>query len=96
VTRPKSGEGISHHETVKLLFKLSYLLLVYRHAGVMAIRLPHDLVDDELRVTTEVKPLDPELDGDAQTVDVGIIFHHIVCHAEMQSNYVESISLRGY
>jgi hypothetical protein len=39
----------------------------------MIVRLPDDLVDDELRVTTDVKPLDPKLDGDAQAVDEGLI-----------------------
>jgi hypothetical protein len=32
--------------------------------GVTIIRLPYDLVDDEIRVTMDVKPLDPELGGD--------------------------------
>jgi hypothetical protein len=38
--------------------------------------------------------MNPELDGDAQVVDEGRIFYHIVCHAEMLPNYIdESISL---
>jgi hypothetical protein len=52
-------------EAIELRFELSYLLAVYHHAGVAAIRLPHDLVDDELRVAVDVKPLDPDLGGDA-------------------------------
>jgi hypothetical protein len=71
VTRPESAEGIIHLivtsgdmmklKAVELLLELSYLLAVFHHAGVMAIRLPHDLVDNELRVTADVKPLDLEL-----------------------------------
>jgi hypothetical protein len=54
------------------------------------------LVDDELRGTTDVKPLNPELGGDAQAIDRCLVFCHIVGHAEVQSNYIEeSISLRG-
>jgi hypothetical protein len=52
-------------ETIELLLKLYYLLTVCRHAGVMTVRLPHELVDDELRVVIDAKPLDPELSGDA-------------------------------
>jgi hypothetical protein len=50
-------------------FQVSYLLPVCGHAGVMAVRLSHDLIDDELRVSTDRKPLNPKLGGDAQTVD---------------------------
>jgi hypothetical protein len=103
---PKSGEGISclivapedmmKFKSIELLFKLSYLLMVCCHAGVMTIRLPHDLVDDELGVATDVKPLDPELDGDVEAVDKGLVPRHIVCGMEIQSNHIEeSISLGG-
>jgi hypothetical protein len=60
-------------KAIELLFMLSNLLTVCCHVGVMIVRLPDDLVDDELRVTTDVKPLDPKLDGDAQAVDEGLI-----------------------
>jgi hypothetical protein len=83
-------------KTIKLLLQLSYLLMVCHHVGVTAIGLPHDQVDDELRVIVVIKPLDPELGCDAHAIDEGVIFHHIVCHVEMQSNHVEeSISLGG-
>jgi hypothetical protein len=52
-------------ETIKLLFKLPNLLPVCRHARVVAVRLSHDLVDDELRVITNVKPLNPEHGGNS-------------------------------
>jgi hypothetical protein len=76
-------------ETIKLLLKLSYLLEVCRHAGVAVIWLPHDLVNDELRVTVDVKPIDPELSEDAQAVDEGLILCLIVCRVEIQLNHVE-------
>jgi hypothetical protein len=37
----------------------------------------------------DVKPLDLELGGDAQNINEGLILWHIVCHTEMQSNYIE-------
>jgi hypothetical protein len=93
MSRPKLGEGIGQlivtsedvmkFKVIEFLLELSYLLAVCHHVGVTAIRLPHDLVDKELRVTTDVKPLDLELDGDAQVVDEGFIFCHIVCHVKM-------------
>jgi hypothetical protein len=65
------------------LLTISYLLAVCRHAWVMTIRLPHDLVDDELRATVDVEPLDPELDSDTQAIDEGLIFCHIACCMEI-------------
>jgi hypothetical protein len=80
---------------VELFLQPSNLLSVCHHVGVTAVQLSHDLVDDELRVATDVKPLDPEPGGDAQVVDE-CLFCHIVGHAEVQSNYVtETISLWG-
>jgi hypothetical protein len=69
---------------------------VCRHAGVMAVRLPHDLVDDELRVTVDVKPLNPKLGSDARVIDECLIFHHIVGRTEVQLNHVEERSPLGH
>jgi hypothetical protein len=66
--------------------------MVCRHVGVVTVRLPHDLVDGELRVIVDVKPLNPKLGSDAQPIDECLIFCHIVCHAEVQSNHVEEQS----
>jgi hypothetical protein len=64
--------------------------------GLVVVPLPHDLVDDELRVTAEVKLLDPELDGNAQAIDDGVILHNVVGHVEVQSNNIkESIPIWG-
>jgi hypothetical protein len=102
VARPKSGEGVGcfivlsedmmKFETIKLHRKIFYILIVCCHAGVMAVQLPHDLVDDELRVTVDVKLLDPELGSDAEAVDEGLILCHIVCCAEMQSNHIKELA----
>jgi hypothetical protein len=54
------------------------------------------LVDDELKVAADVKPLNPELGGDAQAIDQYLIFCHIVGCEEVQSNHIEEpISLKG-
>jgi hypothetical protein len=103
--RPESGEGVDcfivsfedmmKFEAIKLLM-LSYLLSVCHHAGVAAVQLPHELVDDELRVIVDVKSLDPELDSDAQAINKGFVLWHIVCCMEIQSNHLEElISLGG-
>jgi hypothetical protein len=80
----------------KLLNFSSNLLSKCRHAGVTVVSLSYDMVDDELRVIADLKPLDPMLGGNAQGVDESLVLRHIVGHAEVQSNYIkESISLRG-
>jgi hypothetical protein len=52
-------------KAVELVLELPHLLAVCRSAGVIAIWLPHHLVDDELNIPTDVEPLDPMLGGDA-------------------------------
>jgi hypothetical protein len=47
------------------------------------------MVDDELRVAADIKPLDPELGCDVEAVDEGLILHHIVGRTKEQSNNVE-------
>jgi hypothetical protein len=74
VARPELGEGVSYLivsledmlelKVVKFLLQLPNLLLVCSHLGVMTVPLSHDLVDDELRVSTDVKPLNPKFGGD--------------------------------
>jgi hypothetical protein len=91
--RPESGEGVGclivmvedmmKFKVAKLLLELPYLLAVCRHAGVMTIQLPQDLIDDELSVPTDVESLDPELSDNAHAIDEGLIFYHIVGCAEM-------------
>jgi hypothetical protein len=46
-------------EAVKLVFKAPYLLIVGLHLGITAARALHDLVDYELRVTSNIEVLDP-------------------------------------
>jgi hypothetical protein len=46
-------------EAVKLVLKALYLFTVGFHLGVMAARSLHDLIDHELRVTSNVEVSDP-------------------------------------
>jgi hypothetical protein len=46
-------------EAVKLVLKAPYLLTVSLHLGIMAARALHDLVDHELRVTSNIEVSDP-------------------------------------
>jgi hypothetical protein len=46
-------------KAVKLVFKAPYLLIVGLHLGITATRALHDLVDHELRVTSNVELSDP-------------------------------------
>jgi hypothetical protein len=46
-------------ETVKLVLKASYLFTVGLHLGITAARALHDLVDYELRVTSNIEVSDP-------------------------------------
>ena len=49
----------------QLVLKLAHLLAIRRHERALAGGLLHDLVNDQLRVTTNVQPCSTELDGDA-------------------------------
>jgi hypothetical protein len=46
-------------EAVKLVFKAPYLLTVGLHLEIMAAQALHDLVDYELRVTSNIEVSDP-------------------------------------
>jgi hypothetical protein len=76
-------------KTIELLLQLPNLLPVCRYAVIAVVWLTHYLLDDQLRVTTDIKPLNPKLDDNAQAVDKRLVFRHIVGCVEMQSNHVK-------
>jgi hypothetical protein len=83
-------------EAVKLVLQLADFFAVHSHLGVVVALLLHNLVDDKLRVTPDVKPLDPQLNGNAQSIDERLIFSHIVRGQEMKANHVlHTHSMRG-
>ena len=52
-------------EAVEFVLQTSDLLTVCLHLGVVAARLFHDLVDDQLRVAPNIEASDAQLDGDS-------------------------------
>jgi hypothetical protein len=74
VTRPDPSGGISCFvvssedmmklKTVECFLWLPHLQPVCRHAGVMTARLSNYLIGDELRVSMNIKPLNPEFSSD--------------------------------
>jgi hypothetical protein len=91
-----SSEDMMELQTIELFLQPPNILSICHHAGVTTVRFSHDVIDDKLRVATDVKPLNLELSDDAQAVDECLVFCHIVGHVEVQSNYVEEmISHRG-
>ena len=52
-------------EDVKFVLHPSNFLVVCSHLGIMAARLLHDLVDDQLGVALDVDVSDVQLDGDS-------------------------------
>ena len=65
-------------ETVEFFLQAPDCFAVCVHLGVVAAGLLHDLVDDESGVASDVKPLDPKLDRDMETIDKGLVLHHVV------------------
>ena len=65
-------------DAIELFLQASDCFAVRVHLGVVAARLFHDLVDDESGVASDVKPFDPKLDRDMETIDKGLVFHCVV------------------
>ena len=65
-------------EAVEFFLQASDCFAVCVHLGIVAARLFHDLVDDESRVASDVKPFDPKLDRDVETIDEGLVLRRIV------------------
>ena len=52
-------------EAVESVLQPSDFLVVRRHLGVVAARLLHDLLDDQLGIAPDVEASDAQLDGDS-------------------------------
>ena len=52
-------------EAIEFVLQPSDFLAVHSHLGVVAARLLHDLVDDQLGVAPDVEASDAQLDGDS-------------------------------
>ena len=65
-------------DPLKFVLELAHLLAVRCHEEAFAGGFLHDLINDQLRVATNVELRSAELDGDAQSVDEGLVFRGIV------------------
>jgi hypothetical protein len=90
-----STDDMVELDDIKFVFQLSYLLLVCNHVGVITVQLSHDMIDDELRVSVDLKPLNPMFGGNAHALDQCLLLHQIAGGAEVWSNIIkELISIR--
>lgn len=65
-------------ETVELVLELADFLAVACHDVATATRLFHDLVNYELRVASNLKSPDGELDGNLKTIQEYLILSNII------------------
>ena len=65
-------------DPLEFVLELVHLLAVCCHEGAFVGGLLHDLINDQFRVTTNIESRSTELDGDAQSVDKGLVFHGVV------------------
>jgi hypothetical protein len=63
---------------VELIFQAPNFVAIGLHFSIAAVGVFNDLVNDKLRVTTSVEALIPKLDGDAQSINQGLVLGHIV------------------
>ena len=65
-------------DPLEFVRELVHLLVVCCHEGAFAGGLLHDLVNDQLRVATDIESCCAELDGDAESIHQGLVLHSVV------------------
>jgi hypothetical protein len=65
-------------QPIELIFQAPNFVAVGLHFPIAAVRVLHDLVNNELRVATSVEAPNPYLDGDAQSINQGLVLGHVV------------------
>jgi hypothetical protein len=65
-------------QPIELIFQAPNFVTMGLHFLVAAVRVLHDLVNNELRVATSVEVPNPKLDGDVQPIHQGLIFGYVV------------------
>ena len=65
-------------DSLELVLKLAHRLVVCYHEGAFAGGLLHDLINDQLRVTTNVESRSTKFEGDAESIDEGLVLRGIV------------------
>ena len=61
----ETPQNVVELEAVEFVLQLVDFSIICSHLGIMAARLLHDLVDDQLGATPNVEASDAQLDGDA-------------------------------
>jgi hypothetical protein len=82
-------------EAVEPVLQLVDLLAICGHLGAATARFFHDLIDDQLRDTMDLKPSDAQLDGDMQVVDERFMLGHIIRGGKMNTDNIPPTVLRG-
>ena len=67
-------------EPVELVLEAMHYVAVRLHLLIVAAGFLHHLIDDELRISPDVKALDAKLDGDAEATEKGLVLQHVVGH----------------
>jgi hypothetical protein len=70
-------------DAVELVLEGSYDVAVGLHLVIVTSRIPHDLVNHELRVSPDVEAFDACLDGDSEATKKGLVLRHVVRRGEM-------------
>ena len=65
-------------DPLEFVLELAHLLAICYHKRALVGGLLHDLVDDQLRVSTDIQSHGAKLDGDAQSIDEGLVFRDVV------------------
>lgn len=65
-------------EPMELIFKLPDGLAVSHHLQVDAVDLLHHLVYNDFGISSYLEVLNPDLEGDLEPVELGLIVHGVV------------------
>jgi hypothetical protein len=82
-------------QTEELVLWALNLFVIGLHPCIMTTLILHDLVDDELVVSSDVEAPYSQLDGDAQTNKQGFVFDHIVGCNEVEAYDIVKIYSEG-
>jgi hypothetical protein len=90
-----SARDVVELEAVEFVLKAPHLLAVGFHLRMVAARVLHDQVDHELEISTNIEVSNPELDGDTQTVNKGLVLSYVVGGCEVEPDHVAHVNSEG-
>jgi hypothetical protein len=80
---------------VKFILEGVHDIAVCFHFLIVTSRILHDLVNHELRVSSDVEALDASFDSDSEDAEEGLIFRHIVGRGEVQGHRIPHVLPEG-